>query len=82
MNDKMAMENILNLEKGVCGLYLHDAIEAACPEVLSAFDSSLKDSLGMQSEIYAKMEQKGWYAPEQVEKQKITQVKNQVASKK
>ncbi|MEF9866025.1 MAG: spore coat protein [Oscillospiraceae bacterium] len=75
MNDKTAMENILNLEKGVCGLYLHGSLEAAAPDVHTAFGTALKDSLAMQSEIYGKMSDKGWYAPAQVEKQKITDVK-------
>lgn len=75
MDDKQTMENILNLEKGACGLYLHGNLESGNAEVHSAFANALEDSLNMQSDIYAKMEQKGWYKVPPVEKTKITMVK-------
>jgi len=61
--------------KGVCDLYLHGAIESNTSNVHCAFDEALNESLKMQSEIYQKMEQKGWYPTEKAEQKKIRQVK-------
>ena len=54
---------------------MHGAIESPTPNVNSAFKSALNDCLNMQSEIYAKMAQKGWYPTEQAPSQKLMQVK-------
>lgn len=77
MDDKCIMENLLNTTKGVCDLYLHGTIESPTMNVHQAFDNALSDSLCMQSDIYKKMSEKGWYSTEQAEQQKISKVKNQ-----
>lgn len=77
MDDKCIMENLLNTTKGVCDLYMHGTIESPTMNVHQTFDTALKDSLCMQSDIYKKMSAKGWYTTEQAEQQKITKVKNQ-----
>lgn len=75
MDDRNLMENILLLEKGVCDLYMHGAIESSTPNVHQAFCCALTDSLCMQSTVYDKMSSKGWYQPQQVEQNKINNVK-------
>ncbi len=75
MDDRQTMENLLMLEKGACDLMMHGTIESASPDVQHAFNCSLNSSLQMQSEIYEKMQQKGWYPVTQVEPQKRSQVK-------
>ena len=75
MNDKSLMENILLLEKGVCDLYMHGAIESSTANVHQAFNTALNDSLCMQDDVYKKMSGKGWYQPEQVEQNKINTVR-------
>ena len=75
MNDQMIMENILLTTKGVCDLYMHGTIESATQNVQQAFDSALNDSLCMQSDIYQKMSQKGWYPAQQADQQQIDQVR-------
>lgn len=75
MDDKNLMENILLLEKGVCDLYMHGAIESSTCNVHQAFKTALNDSLCMQDTIYSKMSAKGWYPTEQVDQNKITTVK-------
>jgi spore coat protein CotF len=77
MKDKSTMENLLLLQKGVCDLYLHGSIESPSEQVHSMFCSSLNESICMQSDIYAKMQSKGWYTAEKAEDQKVTKVKNQ-----
>ncbi len=75
MDDRQLMENMLILEKGGCDLMMHGTIESADPEVKRAFNCSLNSSLQMQGDIYAKMQQKGWYPTQQVEMQKKAAVK-------
>ena len=74
-NDKNLMENMLLLEKGVCDLFLHGAIESSTANVHQTFNSALNNSLSIQDNIYNKMSAKGWYAPEQAEQHKINTVK-------
>lgn len=76
MDDKTIMTTILNNVKGVCDLMMHGRIESPTPSVYNAFDTALEDMLCIQNDIYNKMVQKGWYTTEQVEQQKITQLKN------
>ena len=73
MNDQMIMENILLTTKGVCDLYMHGAIESATQNVQSTFDTALNDSLCMQSDVYQKMAQKGWYPSQQADQQQDEQ---------
>ena len=75
MDDKNLMENILQLEKGVCDLYMHGSIESSTPDVRQAFTTALNSALGMKDTVYGKMSAKGWYPTEQVEQNKITALK-------
>ena len=75
MNDRDIMEGILLTTKGVCGLYMHGAIESSTPNIKQAFNTALDDSLCMQGRIYKEMSDRGWYATEQAQPQKIQQVK-------
>jgi spore coat protein CotF len=79
MDDRAIMENLLLTTKGVCSLYMNGTIESATQNVHSAFDDALAESLTMQGAIYQKMAQKGWYPAQQVEQQKIDDVKNKYA---
>ncbi len=79
MDDKCIMENLLNVTKGACDLYLHGTIESPTMNVHQAFDNALNDTLCMQDDIYRKMSAKGWYTTEQAEQQKISKIKNQFA---
>ena len=81
MNDQTIMENILLTTKGVCDLYMHGTIESATQNVQQAFDSALNDSLCMQSDIYQKMSQKGWYPAQQAPQHQIDQVRQKYAGK-
>ena len=75
MEDKNIMMDLLNATKGVCDLHLHGTIESATPKVHQAFDQSLESVLEMQNEIYAKMQEQGWYPTEKAEQQQIDKVK-------
>ncbi len=80
MDDRQIMENILLTTKGVCDLYMHGTVESATPNVHSAFQAALNDSLCMQDNIYKAMSQRGWYTTEQVPQQKIDSVKQKYSS--
>ena len=75
MQDKLLMQDMLMLEKGVCDLYMHGTIESSSVNINETFKCALNDSLAMQDEIYKKMEQKGWYTTEEADQSKIDSVK-------
>ena len=75
MDDKNLMENILQLEKGACDLFMHGTIESATTSVNKTFRDALNESLKMQDTIYTKMAAKGWYPKEQAEQAKINSVR-------
>ena len=56
MDDRNLMQDILLLEKGVCDLYMHGAIESSTQNINQTFKTALNDSLTMQDDIYKKME--------------------------
>lgn len=76
MNEQNIMQDLLNLEKGACDLYLHGTVESSTPEVQQSFKTALNESLGMQNRIYNEMTNKGWYQPDCAEQQKVQQVRN------
>ena len=80
MNDRSVMENLLLLEKGACDLYMHGAIEASDQNVFSSFSSALQQSLQLQNQIYSKMKEKGWYAPEVAQQDKVNQLKQKFSN--
>ncbi len=80
MNDRNIMENLLLTTKGACDMYLHGTEESNTANVNSAFNCALKDTLGMQSGLYQKMAAKGWYPTQQVEQQKIDQVRQKFSN--
>ena len=75
MQDKLLMQDILMLEKGVCDLYMHGAIESSTNNISEVFKCALNDSLAMQDEIYKKMEAKGWYQTEQADQSQVDTLK-------
>ena len=80
MDDRNLMENMLILEKGVCDLFLHGAIESSTQNVHAAFTDSLNNSLKMQDQIYLKMQAKGWYPSEQADQSKLNTVKQKFSA--
>jgi spore coat protein CotF len=79
-NDRNVMENLLLLEKSACDLYMHGAIEASDEQVFNSFSSALNQSLQLQNQIYTKMKEKGWYAPEMAGQDKVQQLKQKFSA--
>ena len=80
MDDKNLMEDILLLEKGVCDLYMHGAIESSTTNVHRTFSKALDEALSIQNTVYDKMASKGWYPSEEVETSKINSVKQKFSN--
>ncbi len=80
MNDKEIMENLLFTAKTACDLYFHGVIEASDQKVRSSFQAALDNSLKLQSQIYDKMSQKGFYQVQNVEQQKIDTTRSKFAA--
>jgi spore coat protein CotF len=80
MDDRNLMENMLMLEKGVCDLYMHGAIESSTQNVHQTFSDSLNQSLKLQEDIYGKMQAKGWYQTEQAEQNKLNTLKQKFSA--
>ena len=79
-NDRNVMENLLLLEKSACDLYMHGAIEASDEQVFNSFSSALNQSLQLQNQIYTKMKEKGWSAPEMAGQDKVQQLKQKFSA--
>ena len=79
-NDRNVMENLLLLEKSACDLYMHGAIEASDEQVFNSFSSALNQSLQLQNQIYTKMKERGWYAPEMAGHDKVQQLKQKFSA--
>lgn len=75
MEDRELMEKELLIEKGVCDLYMHGAIESTTKEVHCAFKEALNTSLDIQNKLYNLMKEKGWYQTECADSQKLNQAK-------
>ena len=80
IDDKTLMQNILANVKGACDLYMHGTVESSTPEVHSAFDDVLNQTLCMQNDISQKISSKGWYPTDQAEQQKVQKTKQQYSS--
>ena len=80
MDDRNLMENMLMLEKGVCDLYMHGAIESSTQNVHKTFSDSLNQSLKLQEDIYGKMQAKGWNQTEQAEQNKLNTLKQKFSA--
>lgn len=75
MQDQVIMDNILTSVKNACDIFMHGTIESSTPNVNAAFKQALNDCLCIQNDVYAKMEQKGWYPSTQAPQQQIQQTK-------
>ena len=80
MNDQNVMETMLQLEKGVCDLYMHGAVESATDSVRSVFSSGLNESLNMQKNIYETMSSMGMYQMCSAPQQKIDSVRQKFSA--
>ena len=81
MEDRIIMGTILTNVKSVCDLMMHGTIESSTPDVHGVFSSALGGCLEMQNKIYNKMQQKGWYETQNVEKTKIDSALQKYAQK-
>ena len=72
MQDKMYIENLLNMTKSMVSLYEHAAVESMSENIHQEFANLLSETVCMQHEIYTAMSNKGWYKVEEAEKKQIS----------
>ena len=77
MKDKDLVNDLLMSEKLMCSTYNTAVTESATENIRTEFKNILNEELDIQNNIFSTMSQKGWYAPEAAESNKI----NQTASK-
>ncbi|MCL2072228.1 MAG: spore coat protein [Oscillospiraceae bacterium] len=80
MSDKEYMEDLLLTSKTLNGLYHYATQESSTEPLRRQFKCNLSDSMEMQHNIYATMQQNGWYPQQQAQPQQITQVKTKYQS--
>ena len=80
MNQKELLTDILCTLKGASDLFLHGTIESPNQNVHETFSNALNDTLRMQHETYKLMESLGYYQTQNVENNKIMQIKNKINS--
>lgn len=74
MNNKIVLENILNLTKSLTSLYMCSTIESSNETSRSVFHQGLLDNLEMQDEIYQNMKDDGMYTIENVSSSAIKKI--------
>ena len=79
--DRERMEDALISQKHVTGLYNTFLDESTGVEVRSCLSNILNEEHDIQSGIYYRMTQKGWYQNEQAEDAKVNRAKQQFSSK-
>ncbi len=80
MGDREIMENLLLNLKGECDLLMHGTVESSTPGVHEAFKCALNETLALQSEVYGKMAQKGWYPASVAEQKQVDAVKKKFSA--
>lgn len=79
--DRERMEDALISQKHVTGLYNTFLDESVGAEVRSCLSNILSEEHDIQSGIYNRMTQKGWYQNEQAEDAKVNRAKQYFSSK-
>ncbi len=74
MNNKIVLENILNLTKSLTSLYMYSTIESSNETSRSVFHQGLLDNLEMQDEIYQNMKDDDMYTIENVSSSAIKKI--------
>ena len=75
LNEKVMLNDALNSEKFIAGIYNTDAMECATPSLKNCFFGILEDEQQMQQEIFNEMNSRGLYPVEIAKEEKIMQTK-------
>jgi len=80
MQDKELMMDMLSTQKLITSVYSSFANECACKSVRDDFLNMLREEHDIQADIYKEMSNRGWYAVQPAEQQKIAQAKQKFPS--
>ena len=72
-DDKEVLGDCLSSQKQITAAYNTFAGECVEPRLRSTFLNILDEEHRIQADIFADLNSKGWYLPEQAEQQKISQ---------
>ena len=75
LDEKTMLNDALNSEKFIAGIYNANAMECATPSLKSCFCGILEDEQQMQQEIFNEMNSRGLYPVETAKEEKILQTK-------
>ena len=75
LTDREIMDDILSSQKHITGVYNTFSNECVNRQLQSDMLNILNDEHGMQFDIFADMQKRGWYNPATAEQQKITETK-------
>ncbi len=70
--DKEIMEDILSSQKLITDTYNTFTNECVSQQLRTDFMNILREEHNIQQAVYDQMKTRGWYAPEQAEKQKVS----------
>ena len=79
MDDKNMLNDMLNTEKQLVGVYASFLCECASQDGRQLFAGNLTQTAQDQFQTFRLMQQKGWYQVEQAEKGKINQARQTMA---
>lgn len=73
--DQDIMADLLSSQKYITENYNTYANECVTPTVLTSFMNILKEEHQIQNQVFSEMQNRGWYAPEAADQNKVTQAK-------
>jgi len=79
--DKDRMMDALSSQKFLSGVYNESLNEAYHTPVKNCFSGLLEDTHRTQEELFAVMNERGWYPVEAAEEQKVTAARQKFAAK-
>lgn len=82
LDDKSMLNDMLNTEKQLVGVYASFLCECAAPDARQIFSGNLNQTAQDQYQTFKLMQQKGWYQLEQAEAQKINQARQALSQVK
>ena len=74
-DDKCMLNDLLNSEKHLTGIYNANLCESATTSVQNCLSSILNDTHTIQKQVFNEMSTRGWYPVEKAEDTKLNQTK-------
>ena len=79
LGDKEIFKDFLSSQKQIAASYNTFAGECVNPQLRNAFLNILDEEHRIQADLFCDMTAKGWYQPEQADRQKIDQTRQKLS---